>query len=332
MRYYDIKITDSGGGIVREYTSFVGGQTIAGALNVELDVPVVSASLPMGGGLVRVWGIPLADIGQANNLRNMNIQVFAGMQAGLPLANPAQAGLIAQGYIQQAFGNWIYLDQTLDIVIQPGTAPTGTPAAGVPPKPNNLVLNWQKGQPLATALKTLLSTAYPKLAQNISISPNLVQAFTEPAFFKNLKQLGTFINEKAQSIMGGTYPGIDLYISGTTVNVLDGTSTSSSPKTISIQFQDLIGQPTWIESPNINFKVVMRSDLSVGATITLPKTLVNNTQQAQSNLTNQAANFQGTFKIRRLRHVGNFRQPDADSWVSVVDAYPTTVNASAAAA
>ena len=30
--------------------------------------------------------------------------------------------------------------------------------------------------------------------------------------------------------------------------------------------------------------------------------------------------FQGQFTVAKVRHVGNFRQPDAASWITIIDA------------
>src|SRR5262245_52455639 len=107
MRYYSIVITDSGGNLIQTassvpgsgatYTSYAGGRSIPGALQVELDVPVTAYAAPIGAAFVRVWGITVAEISEATQLNPryagdgtatyFNVKVFAGMQRGLPLAN-----------------------------------------------------------------------------------------------------------------------------------------------------------------------------------------------------------------------------------------------------
>lgn len=69
----------------------------------------------------------------------------------------------------------------------------------------------------------------------------------------------------------------------------------------------------------------MRADLDVWDPITMPQTVVINTQQAASALLNQRAAFQGGFVVQSIRHVGNYRQPSADAWVSVFDAAPNVI-------
>jgi len=352
MRYYSIKITNpSDGSLISapgfagllgnsSYTSFVNGQTLPGALNVEIDCPIIDAATSQGFALLRIWGISLAEIAQANNLINKNITVFAGMQRGLPLANPAQSGQITSGFIYQCFGNWIGTDMTLDFVISPGSASGTNPGGiGTLAAPKNFTLNWQGGAPLGPALQNCLQTAFPGYTVNVNINSGIVRPSGDSpvGFYSTLEQLAQDVRTMSKSIIKTTgYAGVRIVLYGTTINVADSassstsssssasssTSSSSSSNSTAIAFQDLIGQPTWIESPNIQLKTVMRADLKIWSKITLPQTLIQNTSQANSNIVNQKVNFQGGFYVVSLRHVGNFRQPSADAWVSIIEAAP----------
>lgn len=340
MRFYRIIITDPASGNViipkgfdgllggATYTSFVNNQNLPGAWNVELDVPVIGAATPQGFAFVRVWGISLAEISQANDLAGKNIQVFAGMQKGLPLANPKQSGLILQGVIFQAFGNWIETDMTLDLVVMPGSgADAASQGVGTIAAPKNIVMNWTAGQTLSAALGTCLSTAFPGYKQQININSSIVRPSDEVGFFPSLEQLAVYVRDVSLSVVKTKgYPGVTLLLApGNVLTAFDGSAGAGTPKTIA--FQDLIGQPTWIDAPNIQFKTVMRADIAVGDQITMPPTVTTNTQQAVSSLVNQRASFQGTFFVVSARHVGNFRQPSGDSWVTVFEAAPNTLAA-----
>lgn len=314
MRYYDIQITNpSGGAPVKRFTSFQNGKSIPGALNVELDIPVVPFATPMGAALVRIWGISLDDIGQASDLNNMNVAVYAGMQKGLPLANPAQAGLIVQGVIFQALGNWIGTSMTLDLFVMPST--------GSQAQPKNIVINWKKGTPFADAIKNTLSTAFPGYTADVKISDKLVLAHDEPGYYQTVTQFAQYVKQVSLDIVGAdNYAGVDIMLSQKAFAVTDGTTPSNPTK---IAFQDLIGQPTWIDPLSIQFKCAMRADLSVGGAATMPQSIATQSVQANSPLVNAKSIFQGTFQIKMIRHVGNFRQPDASSWVTTVDAFST---------
>jgi hypothetical protein len=309
VRYYEIVLTNaSTGASIKTYTSFVNNQTIPGALDIEIDVPVTAFAQPTGEGYVRIWGVSLEEISQASDLNGAAVKVFAGMQAGLPLANPKQAGLIAQGYILQAFGNWIGTEQSLELIL------TASPTKAAPV---NLVLDWKKGTTLESALKNTLSTAYPGYTLDFKISSNLVAPSDQKAPYANLTQLAQYIKQYTSPILGSDYRGVDIFLTEKTFSVFDGT-TASDPKQIA--FNDLIGQPTWIEPSTVQAKVVMRSKISVGDFIKFPNAQVTSSAISGANLINQKLTFQGAFLVDQIRHVGHFRQADAASWVTVINA------------
>jgi hypothetical protein len=365
MRYYSIVLTNPQTGQVltppgfagllggATYTSYVNGQTLPAAWNVEMDLPLIGLASPQGNGFVRVWGISLAEIGQANNLGakasgqlGMNITVSGGMQKGLPLANPKQAGVLFSGSIFQAYGNWIGTDMTLDMVVMPGTSSMANPGGlGTPRAPKNISLNWRANVPLSGPLTTALQTAFPGYTVNVAISPNIVRAYDQVHIIPTLGDLATFVRSVSQAVIKTAgYIGVTIVpLPNNVISVFDGTqaqaaqagssspsatgSASASPSagTKSIAFQDLIGQPTWIESPLIQVKTVMRADIVPGDQVTLPQAVVTNTAQANSSLINQQLAFQGTFTVTSGRHVGNYRQASADAWVTVFDMVPNNL-------
>lgn len=336
MRFYDIIITKDGTrGVIRRWTSFVNNQTLPGAQLIEIDIPVAPSHTPYGGSYVRIWGISLADISQASNLNFLNIQVYGGMKRGLPLANPNQSGLLVQGKIFQAYGNWIGLDQTLDLILVPGN--TGSITA-----PANLVLDWKANQQLASALDNTFRTAYPALKRNIAISPKLVRPNDETTFYPTLEQLGTYVYQTSINLLGAAYAGVSMLVEGDTISAFDGTVTAGAPilKTKAINFTDLIGQPTWLEGSILQIKTVMRGDLDIGNQVTLPRrqgpngtmvanALATNTSSSPNSQVNLTLAFVGTFTVRSIRHIGNSRQADASSWVSVIDLIPNSLSSAA---
>lgn len=331
MRYYSIVITNpTTGAILRpaafaslnlpaSYTSFVNNKSLPAALNVEFDIPVVAYAQPRGAAFVRIWGISLQEISQATNLNGMNIAVYGGMQKGLPLANASQSGLLVQGTILQAYGNWVGADMTLDMQVTTATNAAG-PTGASPPK--NIVLNWKAGTPLATAIKNTLTVAYSGVAADINISPNLVLAHDEPGFYGSIVQFAQYVKQKSIDIVGGTYQGVDITLKQNKFIVADGT-TATAP--IQILFTDLIGQPTWVGPQEIHVPLIMRADLSVLAYIQMPKTQLSTGSNTLSQYRNQSAQ-QGQFRIKEIHHFGNYRQPDGASWVTNVYAYPVGSN------
>jgi hypothetical protein len=337
MRYYDVKIYKAGQAIsaanmIREYTSYpasgTGNTNDPGALNILLDAYVVYAAAQAQQAALQIWGPPISDLMQANNFTTCQIEVYGGFQKGLPLNNQNQSGLILSGEIIQSFGNWQGTDMTLDFVI----VANGTVAA----QQNNIVLNWVAGTQLSQAIKAALAIAFPASTINVNISPKLVLNYTAPGAYPSLKPFAQTINALTKEIIGGSYQGVNITVKPGSIDVTDGTVTPSA--VTQIAFQDLIGQPTWVTSSDsslaIQFVCPMRADLSVGDYIQLPEGILgtaNNgfgvpgtvtTTQGTLPAFKQQSIFKGKFLIIQVHHMGEFRSPDGQAWVTVFDATP----------
>jgi hypothetical protein len=314
VRYYDIIISEADGRQFARYTSFVNGKTDLGALQIEIDIPIWNLANPAGAGSVKIWGVSLQTIGQASDFNGKKIKVYAGMQAGLPLANPAQAGLIITGEIAQGFGNWIGNNQWIELII---TADQNQTDQGL-----NIVLDWKKGSSLADAIRQTLSVAIPNYKVDISISNNLVLGGDEHGFYHSLVQFAQYIKVISRSILGGgEYNGVDILISDGSFKVFDGTSPTSP---LQLNFKDLVGQPTWQDPGTIMVTVVMRADLGCGKYVRLPETQVTIAPASPFVTPKDKSAFQGAFVIREMRHIGNFRQSDALAWITLLTCSPSS--------
>ena len=313
MRYYKVVVTDpTTGAVFRTYSSLkADGTTDVGALDVEIDAPVTTFANPMGdtGASIRLWGVSLEDRAASSDFNGKTLQLFGGMSKGLPLAHPAQQGLLLQGKIFQAWGNSVGVNQTLDFVVM---ADTGTSDS-----PKNVVLNWQAGQNLSQAIANVLNTAFPGVAQTISISPRLVLGYDVPGVYDTLAQFARYVKQASQAVIngpgGGAYQGVDITLRNNQFIVYDGT-TQAAPKALS--FLDLIGQPTFINPFQVQAMFVMRADIEVSDYVTLPPGLVTTAPQGLAYFKDKTT-FQGLFQVDQIRHAGHLRQPDAASWVSV---------------
>jgi hypothetical protein len=308
------------------WTNQVNGLPDPNAQQVELDLPVAAYAEPAGPALphVKIWGVGLQQISQAADFVGAPISVYGGMQAGLPLATAAagQAGLLVSGTVFQAFGNWQGVNQTLDLVIQPG------PPGGTQDQPAGLSFLWKKGVQLSAMLKQALAQAYPGVTANVNIAQNLVLPADEQGFYGTLPQFANYVKAISQQLGGGTYPGVDIVIKDGAFNVFDGSS-KTSPK--QLNFQDQVGQATWIDAFTITWNMVMRGDVPIGDVVTLPPLTqyqAVTTQASQSQARNQAA-FQGSWTVNFVRHVGNSRAPDASAWITNFRAYSNAAPPSA---
>ena len=138
MRYYTIVITPNPllGQTFEPitYTSigFLGDNY--SCLQVDLDIYQAASHTPAPLGSITIYGVSFDDINQTNYLPGALIQVFVGMTAGLPFANPDQIGLIVKGTILQAFGNWQGNNVSLSLIITGGAVD--------PTESINLPLSW----------------------------------------------------------------------------------------------------------------------------------------------------------------------------------------------
>lgn len=310
MRYYKVVITDESGSIKKQWSSLDDstGSPIMGALNVELDIPMAPLGVPAGDAYVRMWGISLLDIGQSANLNGLYLAVYGGMSKGLPLANPEQNGLLVKGQIFQAFGNWQDTTQTLDFVLKPNFGTLSAPA--------NVVPMWKKGQTMADSITATLKAAFPKYSPIFRTTKVLIAPEDMPGYYNSIDEYAAWLKSMTSTMTNGVYTGVYITVKDNNFIVYDSSSTANP---IAIKFTDLIGQPTWIGPQTVQLRTVMRADLWVGDYVTLPAGQQTTTAQSMSQYRNSLV-FTGKYQIVQMRHVGNFRQPDANSWVSMINA------------
>jgi len=311
MRFYDIAITPpSGGKPSLTFQSHPQGQFNASALDIEFDLPVTQAGIPIGGQTITIHGISLDNLSQAQQFAGQNLTMKGGMQAGLPLNNPAQAGLIVQAQIFQSYANWVGTDMTLDFMLY---APIYTTD-----NPGNLVLDWQPGMSLATALKNTFSVAYPNIPVQMNIGDQYVPSTGRPHFAGTLDEMAQYVADTTQGLFKQT-----VHIALQTGQLLVYDTTTYKPSPVQLVFTDLIGQPTWVDKAVMQIKTVMRADLQIGSLLRMPQGMQNvpgfvtTTLASYPSSMKYQSTFQGQFRVIALRHLGHFRSSDAGDWCTV---------------
>lgn len=316
MRYYDITLTPEGSTTPsRHWTSHPNGQRDPGALDIEFDMLMAPAFTPTGGQTLSIKGPNFQDLQQATKFAGSTLVMRAGMQSGLPLANPAQAGVILEALVLQSYGNWQGTEMSLDFVLYA--------AINTDNNPGNFVFQWTKGQSLQDALRVTLSVAYPNYPIVFHMGKDITAQSTQIHVASTLEDLASFLIEHTEDAPYNN--GVGITIQAGQVVVIDSTY---NPAPIPIAFTDLIGQPTWIEAPMMQVKTVLRADIQIGSIITMPKGmqsapgLIGTTAAAlPSSLRYQTA-FQNSFTVAELRHIGSFRSSDASSWCTIMNCVP----------
>ena len=328
MRYYDLKLTPPSGASsqARRWTSHpqgISGPADPGAQNIEFDFLISPQHIPSGDCSISIEGVDLPTLLQANQFGAekapfWTIEFSGGMAPGLPLNNPKQAGLIAKGFIFQAFGNWQGTEMTLDLVFKAST--------DAETNPQNIVLNWKAGTPLSQTLANSFSTGLPGWNQQINISPNFVQSHDEVGYYPTWQLLAQDVYELTTGWAGNPLAsGVNITLQNNTVSAQDSTY---QPAATQIEFTDLIGQPTWIQPNIMMLKLVMRADLQVGGMLKLPKGMQNIPGMVHTSAASlpssmkYSSTFNGQFLISEIRQVGNFRSSDAAQWSTIAMCIP----------
>jgi hypothetical protein len=336
------------------FSSLLPGKTKAddfghnpGALQVEVDLPLTVYHLPAAKAnpFVRISGVSLSTINQAAQIVGKNVSIYGGFSKGLPLAHYDQAGLLTAGTVRQAIGNRIGNETSLSIYLQPSaspganrtsgqaTNPNTLPVPDTPDRPAPIIFQWSEGEPFPFAVQKALSVAFPKYQIKINVSPNLVwTGATTTGYFATLTAFAQSINMMTRQILGGNLPdvtryaGVSIVVRAGTIEIEDGTSQKT---TRLLDFYDLVGNPTYNEPERVQIVTAMRADINVNDYIRLPSTarqivnpgsainLYKGTTATSSD--GDALIFHGTFRVDRLRHIGNSRDPNMQSWVTTFD-------------
>jgi hypothetical protein len=198
----------------------------------------------------------------------------------------------------------------------------------------NIVLNWPKGQKLSDALQSCLSTAFPQAKITIDISPNLVQQHDEHGYYQTLGQLSTYIRQISSFIMQGTkanYSGVAITFNNNEISVADSEASSKTftQSSSTINYQDLVGLPHWVDAQYLQVKTVMRADIKFNQIITIAPTptfasFINGGKPAAGagDIDNRGQMaYSGLGRVYGINHYGDSRSSSGDAWVSVFNVF-----------
>jgi hypothetical protein len=313
VRYYDITVSHSKtGAVYKQWTSYPGGNPDPAALNVLFDIPTAPYATPVGMQSLTIEGISLKDLTEAQNFAGMQVTLKGGMGGGLPLENPKQAGLLAKAQIFQAFGNWVGTDMRLDFIL--------IPSLYTHHKKGPFSLTWTPGMDLSTALKNTLSIAYPGMPISMNISSSWVASHDQSHACDTMTALALHIHNATS---GNKIGPVNISIQNGKILVYDGTYVAPS---VQLQFNDFIGQPTWIDVDTMQFKTVMRADLQMGSRVLMPAGYQNapgfivTSAQSFPSSEKYKSTFTQAFEIIKMRQLGNFRSSDSGEWATIFNA------------
>jgi hypothetical protein len=188
--------------------------------------------------------------------------------------------------------------------------------------PLNLIHNLMPNMPLSSAIQETLGKAFPGANISTNIHPGLKLPYQDAGMYQNMKQFAGYIKNLSQSILvTKNYGGVHMSSHGNNIDVWDGTQPPINTGLVSVI--DLIGQPGWIDQQRVHVKCVLRADLHINDSFTLPPGIPM-LQSADANVLGAggAASPQRghvtvegmVFRIYKILHVGDFRSPHGADW------------------
>lgn len=309
MRFYLLEISEdsSFSKTVKAWTSHPNGVYDPQAHNIEFDIQVAPFATPMGASWVTIEGVQLEDLTKYDSYKNWYLRLYAGFSSkGLPLMKDQPTpSLLFEGQILSGFGNWVGTEMTLTFFITAGVFSHDNPG--------NFSLSWKKGQQLSDALERCLSVAYPDKKIDINI-PSFVPDHDEHGFYHSLAGLSLAI--------------INLTGGAVFITIQAGVVKATGPNydhTVDLNFNDMIGQPAWVDSDTLYVVTAMRGDVALGNGLKMPEVIrehpspgfITTIPSVQNAYLPYSQIIQGTFTIKEVRHVGNFRSDQGSEWATV---------------
>ena len=372
MRFYSIKFSPAAGEEIPkvltegkiDYTLFTSHPIDAqgnfsynpGCPEVSFEVLTAWAHMITSPFHLQIMNIPAELLQYAKMYNNLICEISAGFQPGnnyggmLPLevGPSSHAGVIATGYVQNCFGNWLGTNLVMDFLIYP--SPMGSPSLEVSgndgfASPQNFTFSWAYDangyyNPLEQELNTwfkekfnieVKGTLNPKLAPppaGIKLNYTVFDKFAESIRAYSVQCIDPANSDAFRNGLGNFqgYRGVSMVynFASRTIFVWDGTATGEI-EGIQLQYSDFIGQPTWTSSAGTVQSVhPMRNDFVLAAPVTYPKQLpqIQSTQYAATG--NFAIlNASGeTLQIQMVRHVGRYRDTSPEAWATFLNAGP----------
>ncbi|EKM5742883.1 hypothetical protein PU345_002160 [Enterobacter kobei] len=336
-RRYEITIEDKNGQPVGDAKGYQIGpwhshqqeRPLAGALDIEFDIQTLGAGLIAAqSSTLVIRGLPMSVMKQSVNLSQCVCTLNAGFGSiGLPLATSQSVhyGMVLEGQIYTPYANWQGANQSLNLGLinyAPMLKMTGT-----------LRLSGQRGEKLGDMILRNMKEAYPGRRIVMSIADNLIlPENVQSAEYDNMGAYSMAIGSLSRGIMNDSkYPGIQIYMQKDFIAVSD-LMYPLAGVTHNIALEELIGQPSWEGFNSISVKVPLRADINVGDGLRLASytdctiyspyggfgTILTSNGGAAMVARMQDTTFTGNFIVSGIRHVGAFRNPSADAWVSII--------------
>lgn len=290
-------------------------QMNTGALNIVMNLSMCYYhQSQLGTSFVQIQGIPLQTLMQANDLRGKYIRIWGGMTKGYIVEND-NYGVLLEGIICGPYGNWVGTNQTISFFI-------GPTKLVIDP---DIVFSWKRGQSLRDAIRATLKNTFPHEKIEIDISQDFQCLLDQGGVYNNLQEFSTALSNFCKS--NRKSKPINIYEAGGTLYATD----NRFGRKIRLKPYELVGQPTWSDNNDITVTLLMRADISLNDIINFPDEvsyygIIQPIDNATDLLFNRGKNssqknnviFHGDFLVTSLQHVGNYKSPSPNEWITIL--------------
>ncbi|MXV36842.1 MULTISPECIES: hypothetical protein [unclassified Saccharibacter] len=294
-----------------------------GALDISFRFTQASLSKAegsTGGAFVTIKGVDITTINQASNLVNHTLILKAGMSKGLPLSNPNQVGTILHGTIQSSLGNWSGTEMDITFFVSSYQAPE------LDPTQISYIFHCPRGKSVKEMIKqtTFPAPHKPSIVFKAKEEPIALHDFI--GCYTSFKELCVGYGDCWKQMSGNP---LTVHISGQTITFLDQFYERPIKK---IDFNDLMGQPTWNGKNDITVTCPLRGDIQIGDLISLPSTTnylgkySGQFSAQKQTLPKNSSLFSGTFEVTDISYLGSFREKDGQQWQSAITCNPHPSN------
>lgn len=338
MRYYRLFLTKDGkplstrvGNTQVNIGPFDTTKTPGYGQHIEFDILIQSYDVVSSGLIMAIFGLPVEFLKQNVKLIGYTFKLEAGFQAGLPLANPNQRGVVMQGTVYSSYSNYLGTNQCLLLNCTPQLFDNALTS----PPVNPIGFDGKQGDKLSDVILKSLMTAYPAdkypgITIVINISDNLILTEDMPGIYeRGLQSFALFLRSLSRGLyQNKDYAGVSITLQANRIIVFDNAAPAQMPVAITINLAEFIGQPDWLTVNTITFKCPMRADIKVSDYVHLSQDPFSESGSiffgSSSQIFNSARNtlsFSGYFQIKSVRHIGQYLNPDANSaWVTIYEA------------
>ena len=149
---------------------------------------------------------------------------------------------------------------------------------------------------------------------------SIVGAIAKGSGNSGLQSLASALGAAGKNSAGSDdYHGIQTFIRCQRIIVTDNNPISGIHNGPTLKFEELIGQPTWLQTNTITFRVPMRADIYPPLTVTLPpdtlETVTPSLEIAPGIVKSLNINFANQpVTLQQVTIIGDSRHPDGSSW------------------